>query len=64
MVDGTRSGSGKLIVENWDQLISIWGGCPSVKKIHGAVVSNLSSNFTEIEQESDSDSIDVFFIRS
>ena len=58
VVDGTRSGSGKLIVENWDQLISTWGGCPSVKKIHGAVVSNLSSNFTEIEQESDSDSID------
>ena len=39
VVDGTRSGSGGLIIENWDQLVSIWGGCPSVKQIQGVVMS-------------------------
>lgn len=39
IVEGTRSGSGKLIMENWEQLVFIWGGCPSVNRIEGAVMS-------------------------
>ena len=32
-INGTRSGSGKLLIEHWDQLVMIWGGCPSLKKL-------------------------------
>ena len=52
---GTRSGSGKLFIEHWDQLAMIWGGCPSVTRIEGAVVSlaeQNTQNFSDNEIES------------
>lgn len=54
MVEGTRSGSGKMIIQNWDSLVMVWGGCPSVTKIGGAVVSQTVEEPNEDEQESDS----------
>ena len=41
---GTRSGSGKLFIEHWDQLAMIWGGCPSVTRIEEAIVSLAAPN--------------------
>eukprot|EP00794_Sanderia_malayensis_P002803 gene2803-3243_t len=44
VTEGTRSGSGKLLIRNWDRLVMIWGGCPSVTKIGGAVSSIAAEN--------------------
>eukprot|EP00112_Aurelia_sp_Birch-Aquarium-sp1_P020089 Seg509.14 transcript_id=Seg509.14/GoldUCD/mRNA.D3Y31 product="hypothetical protein" protein_id=Seg509.14/GoldUCD/D3Y31 len=44
VIEGTRSGSGKLLIRNWDRLVMIWGGCPSVTKIGGAVTSIAAEN--------------------
>ena len=51
VVEGTRSGSGKLIIENWDRLVFIWGGCPSVIQIKGAVSSHA---IEDVEQDESS----------
>ena len=47
--EGTRSGAGKLVIENWDLLKDIWGHCPSVNKIPGAVNSIVESDEDEDE---------------
>eukprot|EP00794_Sanderia_malayensis_P020862 gene20862-22914_t len=39
VTEGTHSGSGRLMVENWDSLVFIWGGCPSVSCVGGSVQS-------------------------
>lgn len=49
VVEGTRSGSGRLMIENWDRLVFIWGGCPSVIKIKGAVSSQSSEDVGQDE---------------
>ncbi len=49
VVEGTRSGSGKLMIENWDRLVFIWGGCPSVIQIKGAVFSQAIENVGQDE---------------
>ena len=56
VVDGTRSGSGRLIIENWDHLVSIWGGCPSVNQIKGAVVSSPDNEIMDSRMDRDIDS--------
>ena len=54
IINGTRSGSGKLLIEHWDQLVIIWGGCPSVKKIDGAVMSMANhTSHTSTDSESE-----------
>ena len=55
VIAGTRSGSGKIIIQNWDELILIWGSCPSVKRIDGAA---MTQTMDEIESD-DSTSNDI-----
>ena len=55
VVAGTRSGSGKIIIQNWDELVMIWGSCPSVKRIDGAA---MTKTMEEVESE-DSTSNDI-----
>lgn len=54
--DETRSGSGRFIIENWDHLVSIWGGCPSVNQIKGAVVSSPDDEIMDSRMDRDIDS--------
>ena len=56
VVDRTRSGSGRLIIENWDHLVSIWGGCPTVNQIKGAVVSSPDDEIMDSTMDRDIDS--------
>ena len=52
--EGTRSGAGKLVIENWDLLKDIWGHCPSVTKIPGAVNSSRNDNSDlDVSEEED-----------
>ena len=44
VVEGTRSGSGKIILQNWEYLVKIWGGCPSVTRIEGAITTQVINN--------------------
>ena len=53
--EGRRSGSGKLIIENWDYLIFIWGGCPSVTQVNGSMKSLLEENSEEAKDDSSQD---------
>ena len=55
VVAGTRSGSGKIIIQNWDELLMIWGSCPSVKRIDGPV---MTKTMNEVESD-DSTSNDI-----
>eukprot|EP00112_Aurelia_sp_Birch-Aquarium-sp1_P020354 Seg5228.2 transcript_id=Seg5228.2/GoldUCD/mRNA.D3Y31 product="hypothetical protein" protein_id=Seg5228.2/GoldUCD/D3Y31 len=48
VIAGTRSGSGKIIIQNWHELILIWGSCPSVKRIDGAA---MTQTMDEIESD-------------
>jgi len=48
VTEGRRSGSGKLICENWDILKHLWGGSPSVVKIDNHV-SSIESEEEELE---------------
>ena len=53
--EGRRSGSGKLIIENWDYLIFIWGGCPSVTQVNGSMQSFLDKDSEEAKDDSNQD---------
>ena len=56
LIEGTRSGSGKIIIQHWDSLASIWGGCPSVTKISGAIISQDIAGIAQGEnQDEDGD---------
>eukprot|EP00794_Sanderia_malayensis_P006485 gene6485-7227_t len=44
IVDGTRSGGGKMICQNWDHVVKIWGDCPSVTRILEANTSQVVNN--------------------
>ena len=49
---GTRSGSGRLVKENFELLKDIWSGCPSVSSLGGAITSletAIGSDFVEQE---------------
>jgi len=39
LLGSSRVEGGRIIAENWDPLLVIWGGCPAVSKIGGAVSS-------------------------
>jgi len=39
VTDGRRSGSGKIVCENWDTLKLLWGSSPSTTSITNAVES-------------------------
>ena len=56
VVDGTRSGSGKIITPNWDSLVQIWGACPSVTKVAGAIASHLDDSEKD-EMSDDTESL-------
>ena len=47
ITEGQRSGSGKVICDNWEELKIIWGGSPATAMINNAAVS--------IQRESSSD---------
>ena len=59
ITEGQRSGSGRVICDNWDQLKSIWGGSPATVTITNAVTSTENESADDedsnefIEQESD-----------
>ncbi len=55
VIAGTRSGSGKMIIQNWDELVMIWGSCPSVKRMDGPVMTQT----TDETESDDSTSNDV-----
>ena len=52
LIEGTRSGSGKMIIQHWGSLALIWGGCPSVTKIAGP---SISQDIVGIEQGGNQD---------
>ena len=45
---GTRSGSGRIVRDNWDELSAIWAGSPATKAIENACTSK------KINENSDS----------
>ena len=44
VTEGKRSGSGKVVCDNWEQLKSIWGGSPATVTLKNAVTSTRLSN--------------------
>ena len=49
---GTRSGSGRLVKENFELLKYIWSGCPSVSSLGGAITSLETATWSDfVEQE-------------
>ena len=51
---GTRSGSGKLVLENYDKLVQIWGGSPPLPcGISSDQLNNEESNSTSIGIDSE-----------
>ena len=42
--ESTRSGSGRLIIDNWEKLSLVWGGCPAVTSVAGAISSAASGS--------------------
>ena len=50
VLEGTRSGSGKVIKEHWDILIQIWGGAPGTVSLEYGQ-SSLSGFQPEVEDE-------------
>ena len=44
-----------LLIHNWDRLVMIWGGCPSVTKIGGAVTSIAAENSHGSDDDSESE---------
>ena len=58
VTNGTRSGSGKLVAEFYDDLIKIWGGTGSTESLPFGVESFNSSllQSSEVEDEHDDDS--------
>ena len=52
---GTRSGSGKLVIDNYDILKEIWGCSPSVTTIQGGITSHHEEiGADEIDEENGS----------
>ena len=50
VLEGTRSGSGKVIKEHWDTLIQIWGGAPGTVSLECGE-SSLNGLQPEVEDE-------------
>ncbi len=54
VIEGRRSGSGKLVYDNWDTLHKVWGGSPAVT----AIQNQINGMFSDEEQAEDDDSDD------
>ena len=52
VTEGRRSGSGKLVCNNWDTLKSQWGGFPAVTKLKNSI-SSLESYLQDSEGEAE-----------
>ena len=53
VTEGSRSGSGKIVCDNWESLKSIWGGSPATKAITNAISSYDVEYSAEEEEETD-----------
>ena len=43
--EGTRSGSGRIVRDHWNELTSIWGGCPGTKPLeYGKTTTDNNEN--------------------
>lgn len=47
--EGTRSGSGKLVIENWDTLKTIWAGSPATTCIKNSVSSHTPEESQDLD---------------
>ena len=47
VTSGTRSGSGRLVLEFYDELVMIWGGSPASEPLHFGVDTNSFAEKTE-----------------
>ena len=47
VISGSRSGSGKLVFEHYDQLVSIWGGSANVEPLSFGINGEESSNSSD-----------------
>ena len=55
ILNGTRSGSGKIVYEHFDRLKQLWGGCPNTKPLScGVDTSSVNTNHADGDN-SDSD---------
>ena len=50
MLNGTRSGSGKLVYEFYDKLVLIWGSSASVEPLSYGVSTTSIKNIAENEE--------------
>ena len=53
VTEGRRSGSGRLVCDNWDTLKTLWGGSPAVMKVNNSLTSldgNNSENDSDEEE--------------
>ena len=50
MINGTRSGSGKIIYEHFDALMLIWGGATNVEPLEFGVDTNTIMDIENIEE--------------
>ena len=51
VTEGRRSGSGKLVCENWDTLKLLWGGSPATKSIQNSCSTLISEADAAIDNE-------------
>ena len=55
LLGSSRVENGRIIAENWDSLLVIWGGCPPVSKIGGAISSQSNGGTAKDADEEEND---------
>ena len=50
VVTGTRSGSGKLVMEYYDVMVQIWGGSPATEPLSFGVQSSEAENYNVLDE--------------
>ena len=56
VISGSRSGSGKVVFEHYDNLVKVWGGSATSKPLNYGISSSCSTIVPEIEASDDEDS--------
>ena len=51
VISGSRSSSGKLVMEYYDALVGIWGGSASTEALKFGCESSVSMNNSNVEEE-------------
>ena len=59
VTSGRRSGSGKIVLEYYDELLKIWDGCPAAEPLpFGTSSSEVNNTDRRVYSDDDTDNVD------